>query len=47
VLKVAEQFDTKYALLSLKKLGIKGVFLPGTSLDIIVNWVKDNVKPRC
>jgi methylmalonyl-CoA mutase C-terminal domain/subunit len=31
----------------LKKLGIKGVFLPGTSLDIIVSWVKDNVKPRC
>jgi len=31
----------------LKKLGIKAIFLPGTSLDIIVNWVKDNVKPRC
>jgi methylmalonyl-CoA mutase C-terminal domain/subunit len=31
----------------LKKLGIKEVFLPGTSLDTIVNWVKDNVKPRC
>jgi len=31
----------------LKKLGIKEIFLPGTSLDIIVNWVKDNVKPRC
>jgi len=31
----------------LKKLGIKGLFLPGTSLDVIVNWVKDNVKPRC
>jgi methylmalonyl-CoA mutase C-terminal domain/subunit len=31
----------------LKELGIKGVFLPGTSLDIIVSWVKDNVKPRC
>jgi methylmalonyl-CoA mutase C-terminal domain/subunit len=31
----------------LKKLGIKGVFLPGTSLDIVVSWVKDNVKPRC
>jgi methylmalonyl-CoA mutase C-terminal domain/subunit len=31
----------------LKKLGIKEIFLPGTSLDIIVDWVKDNVKPRC
>jgi methylmalonyl-CoA mutase C-terminal domain/subunit len=31
----------------LKKLGIKEIFLPGTSLDNIVNWVKDNVKARC
>ena len=31
----------------LKKLGIKEIFLPGTSLDKIVSWVKDNVKPRC
>jgi methylmalonyl-CoA mutase, C-terminal domain len=31
----------------LKKLGIKEIFLPGTSLDSIVSWVKDNVKPRC
>jgi methylmalonyl-CoA mutase C-terminal domain/subunit len=31
----------------LKKLGIKEVFLPGTSLDNIVGWVKDNVSPRC
>lgn len=31
----------------LKKLGIKAIFLPGTSLDKIVGWVKDNVKPRC
>ncbi|MFC1927643.1 cobalamin B12-binding domain-containing protein [Chloroflexota bacterium] len=30
----------------LKKLGIKEIFLPGTSLDKIVSWVKDNVKPR-
>jgi hypothetical protein len=34
-------------LLWLKKLGIKEIFLPGTSLDKIVGWVKDNVKPRC
>ena len=31
----------------LKKLGIKEVFLPGTSLDNIVGWVRDTVKPRC
>ncbi len=31
----------------LKKLGIQEVFLPGTSLDNIVGWVRDNVKPRC
>jgi len=31
----------------LKKLGIKEVFLPGTSLDKIVGWVRDNVNPRC
>jgi methylmalonyl-CoA mutase C-terminal domain/subunit len=31
----------------LKKLGIKEIFLPGTSLDNIVGWVKDNVEPRC
>lgn len=31
----------------LKKLGIKEIFLPGTSLDPIVSWAKDNVEPRC
>jgi methylmalonyl-CoA mutase C-terminal domain/subunit len=31
----------------LKKLGIKEIFLPGTSLDTIVGWVRDNVSPRC
>jgi len=31
----------------LKKLGIKEIFLPGTYLDKVVGWVKDNVKPRC
>jgi len=34
-------------ILKLKKLGIKEIFLPGTSLDKIVGWVKDHVKPRC
>ena len=31
----------------LKKLGIEEVFLPGTSLDKIVGWVRDNVGLRC
>ncbi len=31
----------------LKKLGIKEVFLPGTALEKIVGWVRDNVSPRC
>jgi len=31
----------------LKKLGIKEIFLPGTTLDNIVGWVRDNVKSRC
>ncbi len=30
----------------LKKLGVKEVFLPGTSLDNIVGWVRDSVSPR-
>ena len=30
----------------LKKLGIKEIFLPGTSLDNIVGWVRDNVTPH-
>ena len=30
----------------LKKLGVKEIFLPGTSLDNIVGWVRDNVGPR-
>jgi len=31
---------------ALKKEGIKEIFTPGTLLDDIVKWVKDNVKPR-
>ena len=30
----------------LKKAGIKEIFGPGTALDDIVKWVKENVKPR-
>lgn len=30
----------------LKQAGIKEIFKPGSSLDDIVNWVKENVKPR-
>lgn len=31
---------------TLKKLGIKEIFGPGTALDHIVKWVEQNVKPR-
>jgi methylmalonyl-CoA mutase C-terminal domain/subunit len=30
----------------LKKAGIKEIFTPGTALNDIVRWVKENVKPR-
>jgi|YelNatPaOPRAMG01_1025707.scaffolds.fasta_scaffold27047_3 methylmalonyl-CoA mutase C-terminal domain/subunit len=30
----------------LKALGIREVFLPGSSLQSIVTWVRNNVKPR-
>ncbi len=26
--------------------GVKGVFTPGTSLETIIQWVRDNVRPR-
>jgi methylmalonyl-CoA mutase C-terminal domain/subunit len=30
----------------LKAAGVTGVFTPGTSLEAIIQWVKDNVRPR-
>jgi len=30
----------------LKKAGVKEIFLPGTSLDTILDWTRSNVKPR-
>jgi len=30
----------------LKAAGVKEVFTPGTPLDQIVQWVRENVKPR-
>ena len=30
----------------LKEAGVREIFLPGTSLEEIVDWVKENVKPR-
>ncbi|MBI2851491.1 MAG: cobalamin B12-binding domain-containing protein [Chloroflexi bacterium] len=30
----------------LKEAGIKEVFLPGTTLEEIVNWTKENVSPK-
>jgi len=31
---------------ALKEAGIKKVFTPGSSLEEIVKWVEDNIKPR-
>ncbi len=30
----------------LKSAGVSGVFTPGTTLEQIVTWVRDNVRPR-
>ena len=30
----------------LKEVGVKEIFLPGTPLEEIVEWVRNNVKPR-
>jgi methylmalonyl-CoA mutase, C-terminal domain len=30
----------------LKAAGVSGVFTPGTTLEAIIQWVRDNVKPR-
>jgi methylmalonyl-CoA mutase, C-terminal domain len=30
----------------LKNAGVSGVFTPGTSLETIIQWVRDNVRPR-
>jgi methylmalonyl-CoA mutase C-terminal domain/subunit len=30
----------------LKAAGVSGVFTPGTTLEAIVQWVRDNVRPR-
>ena len=30
----------------LRKAGLKGIFLPGAKLDDIVDWTRENVKPR-
>ncbi len=30
----------------LKAMGIREIFLPGTSLETIVEWVRQNVRPR-
>ena len=31
---------------TLKKAGIKEIFTPGTTIEDIIHWVKDNIKPR-
>ena len=30
----------------LRAAGVKGVFTPGTTLDAIIGWVKENLQPR-
>ena len=30
----------------LKSAGVSGVFTPGTTLEQIIGWVRDNIKPR-
>ena len=30
----------------LKTAGVSGVFTPGTTLETIIQWVRDNVRPR-
>jgi methylmalonyl-CoA mutase C-terminal domain/subunit len=30
----------------LRAAGVSGVFTPGTSLEAIIQWVRDNVRPR-
>jgi methylmalonyl-CoA mutase C-terminal domain/subunit len=30
----------------LKAAGVSGVFTPGTSLEVIIQWVRDNVRQR-
>ena len=31
---------------TLKKAGIKEIFTPGTTIEDIIQWVKDNIRPR-
>ncbi|MBL8608905.1 MAG: cobalamin B12-binding domain-containing protein [Myxococcales bacterium] len=33
-------------LAKLKEAGVKGIFTPGTRLEEIIAWVKENVRPR-
>jgi methylmalonyl-CoA mutase C-terminal domain/subunit len=33
-------------VVKLKAMGVREVFLPGTALESIVDWVRKNVKPR-
>ena len=30
----------------LKDMGVKSIFLPGTPLEEIVDWIKNNIEPR-
>lgn len=35
----------KEDIVELKKLGVKEIFLPGTAMDKIVAWTRQNIKP--
>ena len=35
----------KEDIAELKRYGVKEIFLPGTSMDKIVDWTRENVKP--
>ncbi len=30
----------------LKEIGVRAIFLPGTSIDEAIKWVRENIKPR-
>jgi len=30
----------------LKEAGVKEIFTPGTLMEDIINWVKENIKPK-
>jgi methylmalonyl-CoA mutase C-terminal domain/subunit len=33
-------------IVKLKQAGVKEIFTPGTPVEVAVNWVRENIKPR-